>query len=104
MKEDLVDTVLERLAAQHDLLRAISEQCVQLSVRVTSRDRSVSVQVDGFGAMTGLWLGESAYRNGPDALAALIVETAHAAAQVVVDRQRRLLAGVIERLAALRGS
>ncbi|MGE0216313.1 YbaB/EbfC family nucleoid-associated protein [Mycolicibacterium sp.] len=96
------DAVLAGVARQHDLLRAMDEHCRQLSARVTSRDRSVSVEVDGFGALTGLWLADSAYRHGAAALSALIVETAVAAAQLVADRQRTRLAEFTERFAALR--
>ena len=58
------------------------------------------MQVDGLGAMTGLWLGESAYRNGPDALAQLIVDTARAAAIVALDRQTFPLKEFNDRLRA----
>jgi hypothetical protein len=51
----------------------------------------VSVQVDGLGAMTGLWLAPSAYRHGATALARLIVETAQASAKVAAERQQYLL-------------
>jgi DNA-binding protein YbaB len=61
----------------------------------------VSVQVDGLGAMTGLWLGDSAYHNGSEALATLIVETARAAAQAATDRQRHLIRELTARMTAL---
>lgn len=61
----------------------------------------MSVQLDGLGLMTGLWMGESAYRIGPDALAQLIVGTARAAAQVALDRETFLLEEFNEWLRAL---
>ena len=77
----------------------MDEHCKSISARVTSRDKTVSVEVDGLGAMTGLWLAESAYRNGPDALAKLIVDTADAAAKVAMARQSFLVKEFTEQLA-----
>jgi DNA-binding protein YbaB len=97
----LADSVLARVALQRDLIQAMNEHCKSISARVTSRDKSVSVQVDGLGGMTGLWLADSAARHGADALATLIVQTAHAAALVAQERQTYLLTEFSERLAAL---
>jgi hypothetical protein len=57
--------------------------------------------VDGLGAMTGLWLGESAYHKGANGLAKLIVDTAHAAAKQALDRQSYLIKEFTERLTTL---
>jgi DNA-binding protein YbaB len=97
----LADSVIARIVMQRDLMQAMDEHCKSISARVTSRDKSVSVQVDGIGAMTGLWLGEFAFRNGADALSKLIVETAHAAAQVAQQRQSYLIKEFIARLTTL---
>lgn len=70
---------------------ALNEQIDSLSVTVSSADRSVRVQVDGWGALTGLWLHERAYRHGADALAVQIVEVARAAAELISHRQAHLL-------------
>jgi YbaB/EbfC DNA-binding family protein len=83
--------VNERRVEQRDLTVALNEQIDSLSVEVSSSDRSVRVQVDGWGALTGLWLDERAYRSGADALAAQIVEIGQAAAKLVADRQAFLL-------------
>jgi DNA-binding protein YbaB len=101
MNAGLADSVIARIVLQRNLMQAMDEHCKSISARVTSGDKSVSVQVDGLGAMTGLWLGESAYRNGPDALAQLIVDTARVAAKVALDRQTFLLEEFNERLRAL---
>lgn len=92
---------MARIAKQRDLLQAMDEHCKSITVRVTTRCKSVSVEVDGLGAMTGLWLGESAYRAGADALAKLIVDTAGAAARAASDRQSYLVREFTERLTAL---
>jgi hypothetical protein len=58
MSSELADSVIARTVDQRDLMASMLEHCKSISARVTSRDRSVSVEVDGLGAMTGLWLGE----------------------------------------------
>jgi DNA-binding protein YbaB len=100
----LADSLIARICKQRDLIQAMDEHCKSISARVTSRDRSVSVEVDGLGSMTGLWLTESAYRNGPKALAKQIVETAAAAAKVSADRQAHLLNEFTRRLTAFQQS
>ena len=101
MTGGLADSVLARIARQRDLIHAMDDHCRSISARVTSRDRSVSVEVDGLGAITGLWLGESAYRKGADALAKLIVDCAQAAAKEALDRQSYLIREFTERLTML---
>ncbi|MGY4653077.1 YbaB/EbfC family nucleoid-associated protein [Mycobacterium sp. URHB0021] len=101
MNSGLADSVIANIIKQRDLMTAMHEHCKSISARVTSRDKAVSVEVDGLGAMTGLWLGEHAYRNGADALAKLIVDTADAAAKVALARQNYLLKEFTERLSAL---
>jgi YbaB/EbfC DNA-binding family len=86
----LADSVIARLIKQRDLVHSMDEHCQSISARVTSRDENVSAEVDGLGAMTGLWLGPNAHKLGPDALAKLVVETARAAAEVAADRQKHL--------------
>ncbi|MET0474474.1 MAG: hypothetical protein ABW001_07505 [Mycobacterium sp.] len=87
----MADDVNERLGEQRDLTAALNEQVDSISVTVSNADQSVRVQVDGWGALTGLWLNDHAHRLGADALAAQIVEIAHAAAKLVADRQAFLL-------------
>lgn len=101
MTGGLVDSLMARIAKQRDLIQTMDEHCKSIAVRVTSHCKSVSVEVDGLGAMTGLWLGESAYRAGADALAKLIVGTADAAARAALHRQSYLAREFTERLDAL---
>jgi DNA-binding protein YbaB len=101
MNSGLADSVIARMARQRDLMTAMHEHWRSISARVTSRDGTVSVEVDGLGAMTGLWLGERAYHSGADALAKLIVDTADAAAKVALARQDFLIKEFNERLTAL---
>ena len=87
----LADSLIARLAAQRDLLQEMDHRFSSVSALTNSRDTSVSVQVDALGALTGLWLSPQALELGPGALAALIVETAAAAAHEVRHHQDRLI-------------
>jgi DNA-binding protein YbaB len=98
----LADALIARLIKQRDLVQMMDEHCQSISARVTSRDQNVSVEVDGLGAMTGLWLGPNANKLGQDALAKLIVETAQAAARVAADRQKFLTEEFNARMRELR--
>jgi hypothetical protein len=100
----LADSLIARIVEQRDLLQALDEHSRSTSARVTSRDNSVSVEVDGVGAMTGLWLRPRALKLGADALAKLIVDTARVAAQVCVDRQNFLVTEFNRRMRALEDS
>ena len=99
----LTESLIGRIVKQRNLMQAMDEHCQSISARVTSRDQNVSVEVDGFGAMTGLWLGAAAHRLGPEALATLIVQTARTAAQVAADRQSYLTEEFRSRLNELQG-
>ncbi len=80
----------------------MDDHCKSIKARVTSRDHNVSVEVDGYGSMTGLWLGPNADKLGADALAKLIVETAHAAGRVAAERQVFLSEEFSSRMGELR--
>lgn len=96
--------MIARIEKQRDLIQAMDQQCRGISVRVTSPCKTVSVEVDGMGAMTELWLGDSAYRKGPEALAKLIVDTAHVAAKTAADRAAYLIKEFTERMTRLQQS
>lgn len=100
----LAESLIARVIKQRDLLQAMNEHLKSISVRVTSKDQSVSVEVDGMGAMTGLWLTDGAYRHGADGLSKLIVDTAQAAAKLAMDRQSFLVKEFNERMAGLQKS
>nr|WP_090279132.1 YbaB/EbfC family nucleoid-associated protein [Mycolicibacterium komanii]CRL74512.1 hypothetical protein CPGR_03698 [Mycolicibacterium komanii] len=97
----LADSLIARIMKQRDLIQAMDEHCQSISARVSSRDENVTVEVDGYGAMTGLWLSERAHRLGADALGRLIVQTAQAAATVAAERQRFLTDQFATRMAEL---
>lgn len=97
----LAESLIARVVQQRDLLQALNEHCHSVSARVSSRGELVSVEVDGLGAMTGLWLRPQALKLGREPLAKLIVETAHAAARVALDRQNFLITEFNRRMRAL---
>jgi DNA-binding protein YbaB len=97
----LADALIARMIEQRDLLQAADEHCQSVSARVTSRDESVTVEVDGLGAMTGLWLQPQALKLGHEVLAKLIVDSAQAAAKVCLDRQNFLIAEFNRRMRAI---
>jgi DNA-binding protein YbaB len=97
----LAQSVIARAKKQRDLMLSMTEQSKAITARVTSRDRSVSAEVNGLGALTGLWLGPPASRLDPDVLAGLIVETAQAAAKVALERYSYLLNEFNVRMAEL---
>jgi hypothetical protein len=98
----LADSLIARIVKQRDLTAAMDDHCKTISARVTSRDQNVSVEVDGYGSMTGLWLGPNAHKLGADALAKLVVDTAQAAARVAADRQAFLSEEFSTRMSKLR--
>jgi hypothetical protein len=98
----LADSLIARITKQRDLVAAMDDHCKSIKARVTSRDHNVSVEVDGYGSMTGLSLGPNAHNLGADALAKLIVETAQAAARVAADRQGFLSEEFSRRMSELR--
>jgi DNA-binding protein YbaB len=87
----LAQSLIDRVIKQRELLQSMTEETNSISVRVTSRDRSVSAEVDGLGALTGLWLGPPATRLDADALAKLIVDTAQEAARMATERYAFLM-------------
>jgi DNA-binding protein YbaB len=97
-RSGLADSLVARMVAQRDLLQEMDERCSSISGHATSPDESVSVEVDGMGAMTGLWLEPHALELEPDILAKLIVDTAAAAAQVANDRQNVVVEELNDRM------
>jgi DNA-binding protein YbaB len=97
----LADSLVARMVAQRDLLQEMDDRSSSISANVASPDESVRVEVDGVGAMTGLWLGPQALELEPEALAKLIVDTATSAAQEALDRQDLLINELNDRLRVL---
>lgn len=97
----LARSLIERVKQQRDLMQSLAEHTAAVSVRVTSRDQSVSAEVDANGALSGLWLGPSAARMGADALAKLIVETSQEAARHASERHAFLFQEFNTRMEAL---
>jgi DNA-binding protein YbaB len=97
----LADSVVARLIEQRDLLQDFNDQCRSIAVQATSRDRSVTVVVDGSGRMTALTLRAAASRLSGDALAEQIVNTVQTAATTAFERRAQLTAQFNQRFHAL---
>lgn len=76
-----MDDLEARARAQLDRMHEMNESLNAVSVRETSPDDLVTVEVDGVGALTGLWLADGANELGADRLGEQIVATAALAAQ-----------------------
>jgi DNA-binding protein YbaB len=100
-RSGLADSLIARMVAQRDLLQEMDDRLSSVSGRATSPDGSVSVDVDGLGAMTGLRLDLQALELEPDALAKLIVDTAAEAAQVASGNQNIVIDELNDRMRAL---
>ncbi|GAA1479960.1 hypothetical protein GCM10009624_04000 [Gordonia sinesedis] len=76
-----MDELEARAHAQLDRMHEVNEKLGAVVVRETSPDDLVTVEVDGVGALTGLWLADGANELGGDRLGEQIVATAALAAQ-----------------------
>ncbi|MGW0039062.1 YbaB/EbfC family DNA-binding protein [Gordonia sp. NPDC003376] len=76
-----MDELEARAAAQLGRLREFGEQLARIRVRETSADDTVTIEVDGNGALLGLWLADGMDRLGGTRLGETVVTTAALAAQ-----------------------
>lgn len=82
-----MDELEARAHAQLNGLYALGEDLGAISVRERSADDLVTVEVDGTGALTGLWLAPRATALGGRRLGEQIVATAALAAQRAFARR-----------------
>jgi DNA-binding protein YbaB len=97
----LAASLIARMVAQRDLLREMDDRLSSVSGCAASADESVIVEVDGLGAITGLWLEPEALDFEPDALANLVVNTAAEAARLALSHQDSLIGELNHRTRAL---
>lgn len=76
-----MDELQARASAQLGRLQDFSEQLADIRVRETDNDDVVTVEIDGNGALTGLWLSDGANELGGIRLGERIVSTALLGAQ-----------------------
>jgi hypothetical protein len=76
-----MDELEARANAQLNSLHDLNERYAAIVVRETSADDLVTVEVDGVGALTGLWLASGANELGATRLGEQIVATSALAAQ-----------------------
>ncbi|MFT4043026.1 MAG: YbaB/EbfC family DNA-binding protein [Gordonia sp. (in: high G+C Gram-positive bacteria)] len=87
-----MDELEARARAQLGTLQDFGERLDLLASRETSADGLVTVEVDGSGALIGLWLSDGANELGAVTLGDRIVATAALAAQDVFARRAQVLA------------
>ncbi|WP_279102762.1 YbaB/EbfC family nucleoid-associated protein [Gordonia bronchialis] len=87
----LANSVLARIEKQRDLMETLNSETTAIRVRVSSPDKVVTVEVDGVGAMTGLWLSPGITKHTDTSLSALIIETAQHAARASLQRRNQLV-------------
>ena len=75
-------SISERAAAA----QALSDRVGQLSVSASDRYRTITVTVDGSGAMIGLWLAPEAGQQGMERLAGDILQTMRRAQANITDQ------------------
>jgi DNA-binding protein YbaB len=96
-----MDELEARANAQLNGLHELNEQFSAISVRESSPDDFVTVEVDGVGALTGLWLAPEAADLGADGLGQQIVATAALAAQRAFARRAAVIEEFNESFAEL---
>ncbi|EME65837.1 MULTISPECIES: YbaB/EbfC family nucleoid-associated protein [Rhodococcus] len=84
---EIVESVRTRLGALQDCVAALGV----VSGTATSPDGLVRAEVDGNGALTGLWLAEALRGHHTRDVTASILATAHEAARVAAAERARLL-------------
>ncbi|MYR08828.1 YbaB/EbfC family DNA-binding protein [Gordonia sp. SID5947] len=99
-----MDELESRANAQLNSMYELSEKLVAISVRETSSDDLVTVEVNGFGALTGLSLAPGANDLGGPRLGEEIVGTAALAAQRAFARRALITQEFNESFAELLGS
>jgi DNA-binding protein YbaB len=96
-----MDELEARARAQLDRLRDVNEQLAAISVRESSSDDRVTAEVDGLGALTGLWFSPAAHDLGAEKLGGLVVATAAAAAGHAFSKRALVLEDFNESFADL---
>lgn len=91
-----MDELEARANAQLNSLHDVQERLAAISVRETSPDDLVTVEVDGVGALTGLWLAPGANELGGRRLGDLIVSMSALAAQRAFARQAAITSDFTE--------
>ncbi|MGX7697869.1 YbaB/EbfC family DNA-binding protein [Gordonia polyisoprenivorans] len=82
-----MDELESRATTQLGRLHDFSDELARIRVRESSADDLITVEVDGSGAMTGLWLADGAGELGGARLGSGIVATAMLAAQRAFARR-----------------
>ncbi|MEV6071673.1 YbaB/EbfC family nucleoid-associated protein [Nocardia sp. NPDC052001] len=91
----LVNGVTNQLEALESALAGLRG----VRAEFTSEDRSVTAEVDGDGALTGLWLAESVTSRPPAEVSRLVLWASRRAAALATEQRAEILAGLNRSLA-----
>ncbi|MEV6771471.1 YbaB/EbfC family DNA-binding protein [Nocardia sp. NPDC051030] len=94
-----MDALVNGVAEQLEALEATLYGLGKVRGRFTSDDRSVSAEVDGNGALTGLWLAESVTSRPPAEVSQLILWACGQAAALASAQRAEVVAGLNRSLA-----
>ncbi|WP_067562049.1 YbaB/EbfC family nucleoid-associated protein [Nocardia acidivorans] len=94
-----MDALVAGVTNQLEALEAALAGLRGVRGRFTSEDRSVSAEVDGDGALTGLWLAESTTTRSPADVSRLVLWACREAAARAAAQRAEVIAGLNESLA-----
>lgn len=87
-----MDALVGGVANQLEALESTLAGLRKLRARYTSEDGSCTAEVDGEGALTGLWLAESVTSRPPAEVAQLMLWTSQRAAAEATAQRAKILA------------
>ncbi|NLU81838.1 YbaB/EbfC family nucleoid-associated protein [Rhodococcus sp. HNM0569] len=88
--DDIVNRAHDQIALLEDTLAGLDG----IRVRVDSEGGEVTAEVDGNGALTGLWMDDAITRLDARAVEALVVSTAAEAARQATERRTKIMAAL----------
>jgi DNA-binding protein YbaB len=85
--QDMVEAAMRELRSSRERLMALRSTMSEASTTVSSKDKAISVTVDGRGAVTGIAFHSAKFRRmAPAELGAALVDTIGAARQSALER------------------
>ncbi|WP_245721967.1 YbaB/EbfC family nucleoid-associated protein [Nocardia crassostreae] len=95
-----MDALVKGIGDQLEALETALHGLRHVRGRFTSEDRSVTAEVDGEGALTGLWLAESVTSQPPAEVSKLILWACREAAAAATAQRSEIVARLNESLVA----
>lgn len=89
-----MDRLVDRATATLESLESSIESIDRIRARFTTKDGVVTAEVDGHGALTGLWLDDSISEMSPKDVGMLITWASQQAAQKAGEERSKILESV----------